>query len=130
MPRASPRPELRRRPASDDRELYETFATPFEAAANEADVSGTDGQLRRDRRHVRGRQQEDRPHPAAADAMKYRGTPTSDGAAIMTLYNYFHIAPTYKEAGRLAKKGGLDTDIPDRQRLPPAARLCPGRQAG
>ena len=28
------------------------------------------------------------------------------------MYNYFHIAPTYKEAGLLAKKGGLDTEIP------------------
>ncbi len=46
------------------------------------------------------------------DTMKFRGMLTSDGAAIMKMYNYFHLAPTYKEAGLLAKKGGLDTEIP------------------
>ena len=46
------------------------------------------------------------------DTMKFRGMLTSDGAAIMKMYNYFHIATTYKEAGLLAKKGGLDTEIP------------------
>ena len=40
------------------------------------------------------------------DTMKFRGMLTSDGAAIMKMYNYFHIAPTYKEAGLLAKRAG------------------------
>ncbi len=95
----------------NDRELYEVFATPFEAAANEADVSGMmanygeiDGlcvgaNKRISRNLLRG-------------TMKYRGMLTSDGAAVMKMFNVFHIAGSYKEAGLLAKKGGLDTEIP------------------
>ena len=95
----------------NDREMYETFATPFEAAANEADVSGmmanygeVDGMcIGANKKYAR---------TLLRDTMKFRGMLTSDGAAIMKMYNYFHIAPTYKEAGLLAKKGGLDTEIP------------------
>ncbi len=95
----------------NDREMYETFATPFEAAANEADVSGMmanygeiDGMcVGANKKYAR---------TLLRDTMKFRGMLTSDGAAIMKMYNYFHIAPTYKEAGLLAKKGGLDTEIP------------------
>lgn len=95
----------------NDRELYETFATPFEAAANEADVSGMmanygeiDGMCVGANKKIA--------RTLLRDTMKFRGMLTSDGAAIMKMYNYFHIAPTYKEAGLLAKKGGLDTEIP------------------
>ena len=95
----------------NDRELYETFATPFEAAANEADVSGMmanygeiDGQCVGANKKIA--------RTLLRDTMKFRGMLTSDGAGIMKMYNYFHIAPTYKEAGLLAKKGGLDTEIP------------------
>ena len=95
----------------NDRELYETFATPFEAAANEADVSGMmanygeiDGMCVGANKKIA--------RTLLRDTMKYRGMLTSDGAAIMKMYNYFHLAPTYKEAGLLAKKGGLDTEIP------------------
>ena len=95
----------------NDRELYETFATPFEAAANEADVSGLmanygeiDGQCVGANKKIA--------RTLLRDTMKFRGMLTSDGAGIMKMYNYFHIAPTYKEAGLLAKKGGLDTEIP------------------
>ncbi|MBQ6505427.1 MAG: glycoside hydrolase family 3 C-terminal domain-containing protein [Flexilinea sp.] len=95
----------------NDREMYEVFATPFEAAANEADVSGMmanygeiDGMcIGANKKYAR---------TLLRDTMKFRGMLTSDGAAIMKMYNYFHIAPTYKEAGLLAKKGGLDTEIP------------------
>lgn len=95
----------------NDREMYETFATPFEAAANEADVSGMmanygeiDGMcVGANKKYARA---------LLRDTMKFRGMLTSDGAAIMKMYNYFHIASTYKEAGLLAKKGGLDTEIP------------------
>lgn len=95
----------------NDRELYEVFATPFEAAANEADVSGMmanygeiDGQcVGANKKIARG---------LLRDTMKFRGMLTSDGAGIMKMFNYFHIASTYKEAGLLAKKGGLDTEIP------------------
>ena len=95
----------------NDRELYEVFATPFEAAANEADVSAMmanygeiDGQCVGANKRIA--------RDLLRDTMKFRGALTSDGAAIMKMYNYFHIASTYKEAGLLAKKGGLDTEIP------------------
>ncbi len=94
-----------------DRELYEVFATPFEAAANEADVSGMmanygeiDGQCVGANKKIS--------RTLLRDTMKFRGMLTSDGAAIMKMYNYFHLTSTYKEAGLLAKLGGLDTEIP------------------
>lgn len=95
----------------NDRELYEVFATPFEAAANEADVSG----MMANYGEIDGICVGANPKYARTllrDTMKFRGMLTSDGAAIMKMYNYFHLAPTYKEAGLLAKKGGLDTEIP------------------
>lgn len=95
----------------NDRELYETFATPFEAAANEADVSAfmaNYGEI--DGICVGANKAISR--TLLRDTMKFRGMLTSDGAAIMKMYNYFHIASSYKEAGLLAKKGGLDTEIP------------------
>lgn len=95
----------------NDRELYEVFATPFEAAANVADVSAMmanygeiDGQcVGANKKIARG---------LLRDTMKFRGMLTSDGAAIMKMYNFFHLTRSYKEAGLLAKKGGLDTEIP------------------
>ena len=95
----------------NDRELYEVFATSFDAAANEADVSG----MMANYGEIDGICVGANPKYARTllrDTMKFRGMLTSDGAAIMKMYNYFHLAPTYKEAGLLAKKGGLDTEIP------------------
>ncbi len=95
----------------NDRELYEVFATPFEAAAKEADVSGMmanygeiDGQCVGANKKIA--------RTLLRDTMGFRGMLTSDGAGIMKMYNFFHIASSYKEAGLLAKKGGLDTEIP------------------
>ena len=95
----------------NDRELYEVFATPFEAAANEADVSGmmaNYGEI--DGLCVGANKKISR--ELLRDTMRYRGMLTSDGASVMKMFNFFHIASTYKEAGLLAKKGGLDTEIP------------------
>ena len=95
----------------NDRELYEVFATPFEAAAKEADVSGMmanygeiDGQCVGANKKIA--------RTLLRDTMGFDGMLTSDGAGIMKMFNYFHIASNYKEAGLLAKKGGLDTEIP------------------
>ena len=95
----------------NDRELYEVFATPFEAADKEADVSGMmanygeiDGQCVGANRKIA--------RTLLRDTMGFRGMLTSDGAGIMKMFNYFHIASTYREAGLLARKGGLDTEIP------------------
>ena len=46
------------------------------------------------------------------DTMGFKGVLTSDGAAVLKLFNYFKTARTYKEAGLLAKLGGCDTEIP------------------
>lgn len=95
----------------NDKELYETFATPFEAAAKEADVSGMmanygeiDGQCVVFNKNIARK--------LLRDTMGFRGVLTSDGAGVMKAYNYFHLAKTYKEAGVLALKGGTDTEIP------------------
>lgn len=95
----------------NDRELYETFATPFEAADKLANVSGMmanygeiDGMPVGANKHIA--------RELLRDKMGFKGMLTSDGAAIMKMWNFYHIADSYKEAGLLAKKGGLDTEIP------------------
>lgn len=95
----------------NDRELYETFATPFEAADKLANVSGMmanygeiDGMPVGANKHIA--------RELLRDKMGFKGMLTSDGAAIMKMWNFYHIADSYKEAGLVAKKGGLDTEIP------------------
>ncbi|HHV11624.1 MAG TPA: beta-glucosidase [Clostridiales bacterium] len=94
-----------------DRELYEVFATPFEAAAKEADVSGMmasyseiDGQCVAGNKKIAT--------TLLRDTMGFRGMLTSDGAGVLKMYTDFHTAATYEEAGLIAKKAGLDTEIP------------------
>lgn len=95
----------------NNRELYEVFATPFEAAMREADVSSVmanyaeiDGMcVVANRTIARG---------LLRDTMKFEGILTSDGAGILKTLTDFHIADTYEEAGLLAKKAGTDTEIP------------------
>ena len=94
-----------------DRELYEVFATPFEAAMREADVSSVmanyaeiDGMCVVANRKIA--------HDLLRDTMKFEGILTSDGAGILKTYTDFKTASTYKEAGFLAKKAGTDTEIP------------------
>lgn len=94
-----------------DRELYEVFATPFEAASKVADVSGmmaNYGEI--DGLNVCA-------NPKIAEdllrkTMGFRGMLTSDGAGVMRLWNHYHLTRTYEEAGLLAKKSGVDTEIP------------------
>ncbi len=95
----------------NSRELYEVFATPFEAAMREADVSSVmanyaeiDGMCVVANRAIA--------HDLLRDTMKFEGILTSDGAGIMKTLTDFHIADTYEEAGYLAKKAGTDTEIP------------------
>lgn len=95
----------------NDRELYEVFATPFEAADKEAGLGGMmanygeiDGQpVITNKRIAR---------TLLRDTMGFKGMLTSDGAAVLKLYNYYKLGRTYEEAGLLAKKGGCDTEIP------------------
>ena len=94
-----------------DRELYEVFATPFEAAMREADVSSVmanyaeiDGTCVVANKKIA--------HDLLRDTMKFEGILTSDGAGILKTYTDFKTADTYEEAGFLAKKAGTDTEIP------------------
>ncbi len=94
-----------------DRELYEVFATPFEAAAKEADVSG----MMASYSEIDGLPVGMNPKIARTllrDTMGFRGMLTSDGAGVMKMYNFYKVASSYEEAGYLAKKAGLDTEIP------------------
>lgn len=94
-----------------DRELYETFATPFEAADKEAQVSA----MMANYGEIDGIPVGANPRIARTllrDTMGFDGVLTSDGAAIMKMWNFYHIADTYQQAGELALKGGLGTEIP------------------
>ena len=42
----------------------------------------------------------------------FKGMLTSDGAAVLKLFNFYKLSRTYEEAGLLAKQGGCDTEIP------------------
>lgn len=107
-----------------DRELYETFATPFEAAAKVADVSG----MMANYGEIDGLPVGANPRIARTllrDTMGFDGVLTSDGAAVMKMWNFYHIADTYEQAGELALKAGLGTEIPVGgafARLPDAVR--------
>ncbi len=95
----------------NDRELYEVFATPFEAAVKEADVSG----MMANYGEIDGLNICANPKIAKTllrDTMGFRGMLTSDGGGVMRLWNFYHLTRTYPEAGLLAKKSGVDTEIP------------------
>lgn len=95
----------------NDKELYEVFATPFEAAAREADVSGVMASYS----EIDGLPVGMNPKVARdllRGTMGFRGMLTSDGAGVMKMYNQYKVAGSYEEAGYLAKKAGLDTEIP------------------
>ncbi len=94
-----------------DRELYEVFATPFEAVVKEADIDGmmasysdVDGipviankKIARD---------------LLRNTMGFKGLLTSDASAVTKLYEFHKIGKSYEEAALLAMKAGTDTEIP------------------
>lgn len=94
-----------------DRELYETFATPFEAADKEAGVTG----MMASYSEIDG-------IPVAANSkiarkllretMGFKGMLTSDGGGVARLYSTNKVVRSYEEAGLYALKGGCDTEIP------------------
>ncbi|WP_034994372.1 glycoside hydrolase family 3 protein, partial [Liquorilactobacillus vini] len=95
----------------NSRELYEVFATPFEAAINEADVDGIMGSYS----EINGLPVGANPkigRKLLRDILGFKGMFTSDGAAIWKMYNYYKIAASYDEAGLIALKAGIDTEIP------------------
>lgn len=93
------------------RELYEVFATPFEAAAKEADLDA----MMANYAEIDGLPVIDNPEIARKllrEEMGFKGVLTSDGAAVHKTFNMYKVANSYKEAGLLALKGGCDTEIP------------------
>lgn len=95
----------------NDRELYEVFATPFEAADKEAHV----GAMMANYGEIDGMPVITNKHIAREllrEKMGFKGILTSDGAAVLKLYTYYKQAESYKACGLLAKKGGCDTEIP------------------
>lgn len=87
----------------NDRELYEVFATPFEAADKEAGLDAMmanyaeiDGLPVIDNKKIA--------RDLLRDQMEFEGMLTSDGAAVLKSYNYFKVADSYYEAGLLAKR--------------------------
>lgn len=95
----------------NDRELYEVFATPFEAAAKLADVSGVManyGEIDGLNVLVNPKISKD----LLRDTMGFKGMLTSDGGGVMRLWNFYHVAGSHAEAAYLAKKAGCDTEIP------------------
>ncbi len=94
-----------------DRELYEVFATPFEAAAKVADLDAMMANYAEiDGMPVISNQKIAR--KLLRDTMGFEGMLTSDGGAVWQLFQHYKVAKTYQEAGLLAKKGGCDTEIP------------------
>ena len=95
----------------NDRELYEIYATPFEAAAKIAHLGGMmanygeiDGLPVITNKKIA--------RTLLRDTMGFKGMLTSDGAAVLKLFTYYKLSKTYEEAGLLAKLGGCDTEIP------------------
>lgn len=95
----------------NDRELYEVFATPFEAAAKLADVSGVMANYG----EIDGLNVLVNPKISKTllrDTMGFKGMLTSDGGGVQRLFGFYHVANSYGEAAYLAKKAGCDTEIP------------------
>lgn len=94
-----------------NRELYEVFATSFEAAIREAGLDS-----------VMSSYSEIDGIPAVANSaiitgllrktMGFEGVLVSDGAAVQKLFDYQKIGKTYAEAGFLACRAGCDTEMP------------------
>ncbi len=93
------------------RELYEDFATPFEAAMKDSDLDSVmcnygeiDGLPVIDNPEIIGK--------LLRDEMGFKGVCTSDGAAVLRTFNTYKIGRSYEEAGAIAKRAGTDTEIP------------------
>lgn len=93
------------------RELYEDFATPFEAAMKDEDLDSVmcnygeiDGLPVIDNPDIIGK--------LLRDEMGFKGVCTSDGAAVLRTFNTYKIGTSYEEAGAIAKRAGTDTEIP------------------
>lgn len=93
------------------RELYDDFATPFEAAMRGSGLSavmtsyseidgipcGANKKIARE---------------LLRNKLGFDGLVVSDGGAVWKMYDTYRIASSYEEAGFLAIKGGIETEMP------------------
>ncbi|MED4224490.1 glycoside hydrolase family 3 N-terminal domain-containing protein [Neobacillus cucumis] len=93
------------------KELYEVYATPFEAAIKDAGLTS----IMASYSEIDGLPVGANPQilrKLLRETMGFKDVILSDGGAIWKFFNHFRIAKTYKEAGLLGIKGGLDTEMP------------------
>lgn len=95
----------------NDRELYEVFATPFEAAGRRPGAQRRDGQLRRNRRPVRMREPQDIPR-AAAQNVGFEDADKATAAALCACETTIILRAALCPGGPYGKKAGVDTEIP------------------
>lgn len=94
-----------------EKELYDEYALPFEAAIREAGLScvmtsysEVDGvPCGMNSKIVRG---------LLRERLGFDGLVVSDGAAVRKLYETYHVASSYEEAGLLGLRGGMETEMP------------------
>ena len=93
------------------REMYEIFATPFEASAKEAGLDAVmcnygeiDGLPVIDNPEIIGK--------LLREDMGFKGVVTTDGAALLRTHQVYQIGKSYEDAGVIAKRAGTDTEIP------------------
>lgn len=94
-----------------NRELYEVFATPFEAAVKEAGLAS-----------IMASYSEIDGIPCGAnktiirkllrETIGFNGLVVSDGGGVRRLFEVNHIAGDYREAGLLGITGGMETEMP------------------
>jgi beta-glucosidase len=94
-----------------NRELYEVFATPFEAAIKQerlaaimASYAEIDGIPCGANKKITG--------DLLRDTMGFKGLVVSDGGGVRRLWEVNHIAKDYEEAGLLGIQGGMETEMP------------------
>ena len=93
------------------RELYDEYALPFEAAIREVGLASVmtsyselDGiPCGMNKALVRG---------LLRERLGFDGLVLSDGAAVRKLYDTYHVASSYEEAGLLGIQGGMETEMP------------------
>jgi beta-glucosidase len=94
-----------------DRELYEIFASPFEAVMKEADL----GAVMASYSEIDGLPCGANPKIAKGllrETMGFDGVLVSDGGAVNMMFTSFGLAKTYEETGLIALLAGLETEMP------------------
>jgi len=94
-----------------ERELYETFARPFEAAIHESDL----GAVMVTYSEINGKPvsvSTEILRELLRDKIGFKGSAICDGGSIELTFNKQHVAKDLQEAAIMAIKAGLDADTP------------------